>query len=72
MKITQKHLRILAGFCVLLGVVIYLLTKYLAQKNLEEPNSISKWIGIGMMIVGLILNMPWLEKKDKELSLIHI
>ncbi|GEM_PF-1696717 len=66
MKITQKHLRILAGFCVLLGVVIYLLTKYLAQKNLEEPNSISKWIGIGMMIVGLILNMPWLEKKDKE------
>ncbi len=66
MKITQKHLRILSIFFVLLGVVIYILTKYLAQKNLEEPNNIGKWVGIGIMIVGLILNMPWLEKKDKE------
>lgn len=66
MKIKQKHLRILAGFCVILGVIIYFLAKYLAQKNLEEPNTIWKWVAIGMMILGLILNMPWLEKKDKE------
>jgi len=66
MKITQKQLRILSGFCILLGAIVVVITNYLTDKNLSEPNKIWKWAGIGIMIVGLILLMPWVEKKDKD------
>jgi len=63
MKITNKTLQILSGFCILVGVIIGLVTRKYNANHPEDPNIYGKWIGIAIMIIGLILLMPWVKDK---------
>ena len=62
MKITNKFLQILGGFCFLAGAVI----KNYNVNHPEEHNSYGKWISIAVMIIGLILLMPWVKDKEQK------
>jgi uncharacterized protein YjeT (DUF2065 family) len=66
MKITNKFLQILGGFCFLAGAVIGLIIRQYNVNHPEEPNSYGKWIGIAVMIIGLILLMPWVKDKEQK------
>lgn len=56
MKLTQKHLRLISGFCMLLGAILTILLK---EKKFWQ------WLGIVFMFIGMILLAPWIkEKKD--------
>ena len=56
MKLTPKHLRILSGLLLLAGALLNVLTE-----------GKGKYVGIGIMVVGIILMMPWIkEKKENE------
>lgn len=63
MKITNKTLQILSGFCFLLGVIIGLVGRRYNINHPDDPNTYWKWISIGIMIIGLILLMPWIKKQ---------
>ena len=65
MKITQKHLRLLSGVLVLLGVVITVLTRDYNANHPDDPNNFGQWLGIGIMIAGMLLLAPWI-KNEKE------
>jgi len=52
MKITNKHLRLLGGFLVLVGAVVNVLTEKAGD-----------YIGIGIMVAGIIVMMPWVKEK---------
>ena len=67
MKLTQKHLRLISGILILLGAVIAVLTKTYNSNNPENPNNYGSWLGIIVMITGLIFLMPWIkDKKDSN------
>ena len=53
MKITQKHLKFLSGFLILLGAIV-------------ASIYVQFLIGIGIMIIGLILLASWIDTKKKE------
>ena len=57
MKITQKKLRIISGLLILIGAIVYAVTK---------PNPFGKYVALGIMIIGLIFLAPWI--KDKEIK----
>jgi hypothetical protein len=65
MKITQKHLRLLSGFLLLIGAIVGILTGNFNTKHPEDPNVYGKWISIGIMIIGLVLLAPWIKEKEK-------
>ena len=55
MKITNKQLRFLGGFIVLVGAIVNVLTEGIGQ-----------YISIGIMVLGIIVMIPWVnEKKEK-------
>jgi len=54
MKITQKQLRLISGITVLIGALISVFFE-----------SSVKYVGIGIIIVGMILLAPWV-KDEKE------
>lgn len=66
MKLTQNHLRWMGRICVIIAALIFVVTEYMEKKNLGEPSNVWKWVSIGIIIVGLFLLMPWLERKDKK------
>ena len=55
MKITQKHLRIISGFIVIVGAVIAILFE----------SAVMNYLGIGICIVGMILLAPWIKNKKE-------
>ena len=55
MKITNKQLRLLGGLIVLAGAIVSVLTE-----------GVGKYIAIGIMILGIIVMMPWVNEKKKE------
>jgi drug/metabolite transporter (DMT)-like permease len=61
MKITQKHLRVLSGILILLGAIIAVLTRNYNAGNPDDPNHYGQWLGIGLMIAGLVLLAPWVK-----------
>jgi hypothetical protein len=65
MKLTDKHLQILAGLVFLLGTIVIILTKNYNKTHIDDPNLYGRWIGISLFIIGFILLMPWKKKKDK-------
>jgi len=65
MKITQKHLRRLSGFLILIGVIASILISNFNTKHPEDPNVYGKWISIGIMIIGIVLLAPWIKEKEK-------
>ena len=54
MKITNKHLRLLGGLIVLAGAIVNILTE-----------KIGDYIGIGIMVLGIIVMMPWVKEKKE-------
>ena len=66
MKIANKSLQILAGVCFLLGVIIELIARKYNSNHPDDPNVYGKWIGIAIMIIGLILLMPWIKDKGQN------
>ena len=64
MKITEKQLKILSGLCFLAGAIVLILTKSYNANHIGEPNNYGKWIGIAIMIIGLVLLAPWVKKKE--------
>lgn len=63
MKITQKHLRLLSGFLILLGAVVAVLTRNYNANNPDDPNNYGQWLGMVIMIIGLVLLAPWIKDK---------
>lgn len=63
MKLTQKHLKVLSGVFFLLGVVIIILTKTYNKNNPEDHNNYGKWLGVFIMIIGLVF-LPWIKDKN--------
>jgi hypothetical protein len=57
MKITQKKLRIISGLLILIGAIVYAVTK---------PSPFGKYAAIGIMIIGMIFLAPWIKDKDIE------
>ena len=55
MKITNKQLRLLGGLIVLAGGLVSVLTE-----------GVGKYIGIGIMVLGIIVMMPWVNEKKEE------
>ena len=55
MKITNKQLRLLGAFIVLAGAIVDVLTE-----------GVGKYIAIGIMVLGIIVMMPWVNEKKKE------
>jgi len=55
MKITNKQLRLLGGLIVLAGAIVNVLTEGTGQ-----------YIAIGIMILGIIVMMPWVNEKKEE------
>jgi uncharacterized protein YjeT (DUF2065 family) len=66
MKITSKHLRLISGFLFLSGTIIIAITFSYNSKHPEDPNTYGRWVGIGVMIIGLILLAPWIKDKDNK------
>jgi len=64
MKITNKHLQILAGIFFLLATIIIILTGNYNKTHVTDPNIYGRWIGISLFFVGFFLLMPWGKKKD--------
>ena len=65
MKITKKHLDLLSGLFLILGALVVVLTNSFDETLKIETSKFWKWIGIGIMIVGLIFKMPWIkDNKD--------
>ncbi len=64
MKLTQKHLRLLSGLLILLGIVITVLTRNYNANNPEDLNKYGQWLGIGIIILGIILLAPWIKDKN--------
>ncbi len=54
MKITEKRLRFISGLTLLTGAIVSALS-----------DSIGEYVGIGIMIVGLILLIPWVKDKKE-------
>jgi hypothetical protein len=61
MKITKKHLDLLSGFFLIVGALVVVLTNSFDETLKIETSKFWKWIGIGIMIVGLIFKMPWIK-----------
>jgi hypothetical protein len=68
MKLTQKHLKMLSGLFLLLGAVIVILTKNYNENNPEDLNNYGKWLGIFIMIIGLVFLAPWIKDKNNHSS----
>jgi hypothetical protein len=66
MKITNKTLQFLGGFCFLAGAIVGLIVRKYNANHVEDPNTYGKWIGIAIMIIGLILLMPWIKNKEQK------
>lgn len=66
MKITNKHLQFLSGFCILTGIIITLLARKYNANHPDNPHKWIEWISYGIMIIGLILLMPWIKDKEKK------
>jgi len=66
MKLTQKHLRLISGFCILLAAVISILSRNYNNNNPENNNNFWYWLSIAIMFIALILLVPWI--KDKKNS----
>ncbi len=64
MKLTQKNLRLLSGLLILLGIVITVLTRNYNANNPEDLNKYGQWLGIGIIILGIILLAPWIKDKN--------
>ena len=54
MKITEKQLRLLSGVTMLSGAIISVIF-----------DSIGNYIGIGIIIVGMVLLAPWVKDEKK-------
>jgi uncharacterized protein YjeT (DUF2065 family) len=54
MKITQKKLRLISAILMITGVIISLIFE-----------SVGDYIGIGLIIVGIILLAPWVKEEEK-------
>jgi hypothetical protein len=66
MKITNKFLQILGGFCFLAGAIIGIIFRNYNGNHPEEPVSYGKWISIAIMFIGIILLMPWVKNKEQK------
>jgi uncharacterized protein YjeT (DUF2065 family) len=54
MKITDRQLRLISGLTMLTGAIVSIIFK-----------SAGKYIGIGIIIVGMILLAPWVKDEKK-------
>jgi hypothetical protein len=54
MRMTPKQLRLLSGLLVLAGAIVDVLTE-----------GKGRYVGIGIMVVGIILLMPWIKEKKE-------
>jgi hypothetical protein len=54
MKITNKRLRFLGGLVVLAGAIVNVLTE-----------GVGRYIAIGIMVLGIIVMMPWVNEKKE-------
>jgi len=49
---------------VLLGAVIVILTRTYNTNNPDNLNNYGKWLGILIMIIGLVLLAPWIKDNN--------
>jgi len=62
MKITNKQFRLLSGLFYLLGALVVVYTKVYNKNHPEDPNSYGLWIGIVLIILGMVFLIPWNKK----------
>jgi hypothetical protein len=55
---------LLSGLLILLGIVITVLTRNYNANNPEDLNKYGQWLGIGIIILGIILLTPWIKDKN--------
>jgi multidrug transporter EmrE-like cation transporter len=63
MKFNRKLFQVLSGLCILAGAAVVALTR----NGLTADTAVDygKWAGIGIMMVGMILLVPWGMSKQK-------
>ncbi|MEZ5001344.1 MAG: hypothetical protein R2744_13425 [Bacteroidales bacterium] len=66
MKITSKHLRIVSGFLLILGAVLIAIRSSYNQSHPDDAYRYLRWTGIGLMIVAIILQAPWIKDDEKK------
>ena len=62
MKISDKQMKILSGFFLLLGAIVVAYSINFNKAHESDPNNYGKWIGLSLFLVAMVFLMPWKKK----------